>query len=208
MELTNILSFLFASMVLTIMPGPDNIYVLAESITRGARTGILISVGLISGIIVHTALAATGISIVIQQSETLFSIIKYFGAAYLLYLAYMATQEKQLSIPSSNNQGSRKEGFALIRQGFFMNVLNPKVSLFFLALLPQFISSEGWPIHLQMVVLGGIFMIQGILIFCIIAVAAGSLNQLVAKSNFWVIMKWTKVIILLTLSVMLFIVEH
>lgn len=207
MDLANILSFLLASIALTIMPGPDNIYVLAESITRGARVGMLISIGLISGIIVHTALAATGISIIVQQSEVLFSIIKYFGAAYLLYLAIMATQEKQLVVESVKSSYTRAGG-ALVRQGFFMNVLNPKVSLFFLALLPQFISSDGWSVWLQMIVLGGLFMVQGIIIFSLIAIAAGTLNKYVAQSNFWVIMKWIKVIVLLGLSVSIFLVTR
>ena len=192
-------------MALTIMPGPDNIYVLAESITRGARTGILISIGLISGIIIHTALAATGISIIIQQSDLLFQIIKYIGAAYLFYLAYQASTEQQIiiNINEGDNSSNYKEGFKLIRQGFFMNVLNPKVSLFFLALLPQFITSNGWAISNQMIGLGLIFMIQGLIIFILISLAAGQLSSLVSKSSFWSTMKWIKVGVLTILGISL-----
>jgi len=190
-------------MALTIMPGPDNIYVLAESITRGARTGILISVGLISGIIIHTALAATGISIIIQQSESLFQAIKYSGAAYLFYLAYQASKEKRIEIVSNEKLSTPKNAMQLIRQGFFMNVLNPKVSLFFLALLPQFITATGWNVSLQMIILGLIFMIQGIIIFSIIAIAAGRLSSIVEKTSFWTTMKWIKVGVLSVLGISL-----
>jgi len=204
MDITTIISFLLASMALTIMPGPDNIYVLTESITRGARTGILISIGLISGIIIHTALAATGISIIIQQSDLLFQLIKYIGAAYLFYLAYQASKEQQIAITTAhNNANHSKQGFQLIRQGFFMNVLNPKVSLFFLALLPQFITPDGWSVPTQMVGLGLIFMLQGIIIFVLISIAAGQLSSMVAKSSFWSIMKWMKVGVLTVLGISL-----
>jgi len=205
MDIASIISFLLASVALTIMPGPDNIYVLSESITRGARTGILISIGLISGILVHTALAATGISIIIQQSDLLFQVIKYIGAIYLFYLAYQASRETQVNIstPEYENFNGSMDGFKLIRQGFFMNVLNPKVSLFFLALLPQFITPDGWKIPTQMIGLGLIFMIQGIIIFVLISIAAGRLSRLVAQSAFWDIMKWIKVGVLAVLGISL-----
>ena len=205
MDTATIISFLIASMALTIMPGPDNIYVLTESITRGARTGILISIGLISGIIIHTALAATGISIIIQQSDRLFQLIKYIGAAYLFYLAYQASKEQRININITDNEKPNipKNGFNLIRQGFLMNVLNPKVSLFFLALLPQFITPNGWPISTQMIGLGLIFMLQGIIIFVLISLAAGQLSDLIAKSSFWNTMKWIKVGVLSVLGISL-----
>ena len=196
MESSHLISFLLASIALTLMPGPDNIYVLSESITRGAKTGILISVGLISGIIIHTAFAATGISIIIKESPLLFDVIKYLGAAYLFFLAYQATKEEQIALIANNSVNNTSNGFRLIRKGFLMNVLNPKVSLFFLALLPQFITTGGWPISQQMMILGLIFMIQGIIIFCLISILAGRLSTLVAKSGFWNIMKWVKVSVL------------
>ena len=89
MQIELILSFLLASVLLTFMPGPDNIFVLTESITKGQKNGIAISIGLCSGVLIHTLAAATGLSIVIQKSALAFSIIKYLGAAYLFYLAYI-----------------------------------------------------------------------------------------------------------------------
>ncbi len=210
MDISTIISFLLASMALTVMPGPDNIFVLTESITRGSRAGIMISIGLILGIIIHTVLAATGISIIIQQSDLLFRIIKYIGAAYLFYLAYQAASDKRIAIDLSSNSdpANRISGIKLIRQGFFMNVLNPKVSLFFLALLPQFITPDGWSVPSQMIGLGLVFMIQGIILFVIIALAAGQLSTLVAKSSFWSTMKWVKVCVLLVLGLSLLLVSH
>ncbi|MBT8220188.1 MAG: LysE family translocator [Bacteroidia bacterium] len=205
MELQLILSFLLASMALTFMPGPDNIYVLTESLARGAKTGILISIGLISGIMVHTAAAATGISLIIQQSAGLFNVIKYLGAAYLFYLAYQAYKERPIKVDSDFSSGvvETRSHWQLIRTGFFMNVLNPKVSLFFLALLPQFITSDGIWIPTQMIILGGIFMIQGIIIFCMIAWLAGKLNTYLSKPSFWTTTKWIKIGVLSILGITL-----
>ena len=97
MTLETIISFLSASIILTIMPGPDNIFVLTESLTSGRRTGIAISLGLASGVLIHTLAAATGLSIIIRQSAVAFSVIKYIGAAYLFFLAYKAIRDKQNS---------------------------------------------------------------------------------------------------------------
>jgi threonine/homoserine/homoserine lactone efflux protein len=97
MEVQLIISFLTASLLLSIIPGPDNIFVLTESITKGKKNGIAISLGLAMGVLVHTAAAATGLSIIIQKSAMAFSIIKYIGAAYLFYLAFMSLKEKKLN---------------------------------------------------------------------------------------------------------------
>jgi len=205
MDLSSLLTFLLAAMALTIMPGPDIIYVLTESLAKGARTGIWIAVGLISGIIIHTAAAATGISILLTQSDVLFIALKIAGAIYLLYLAYGAYQEKPTLI--GDNHGSIQEMrsvWKLVSTGFFMNVLNPKVTLFFLALLPQFVSDDStWLVWMQMVVLGVIFMVQGIVIFCIIALAAGRLATMLGNARFWAVMRWVKMGVLVLLGVAL-----
>ncbi len=200
MEFSVLLSFLTAAVLLTIMPGPDNIFVLTQSITRGKLTGFLIALGLVSGVFVHTAIAATGLSIVLKQSEFAFNIILYLGAAYMLYLAYSATKEKPLQ---SNEKELKVSGVQLVKTGFFMNVLNPKVTLFFVAFLPQFVVEGGWPIALQFVFLGIVFIVQALLIFSLIAVLAGRLTQYLNSERFWKITKWTKVFILITLAIFL-----
>lgn len=175
MDLTIYLSFIGVSLLLIIAPGPDNIFVMAQSISYGKKEGIATAFGLCSGVTIHTLAASIGLSAVLYQSNIAFSILKYLGAFYLLYLAYQAFR-------SSNEVGTlakpKKQTLpALYRRGFLMNVLNPKVSLFFLAFLPQFIDKNGINVPLQMIILGLTFMILTLLVFSIIAIFAGSLGE-------------------------------
>jgi threonine/homoserine/homoserine lactone efflux protein len=202
MELNLLISFFGASILLALMPGPDNIFVLTESITKGSRNGIALTLGLSSGILIHTTAAATGLSFLIQESAIAFSILKYLGAVYLLFLAYKASKDQPLKIKVAEK--SPKESFGkLIRKGFLMNVLNPKVSLFFIAFLPQFISKTGFPIIYQMMVLGLIFIIVSILIFGSVALLSGRLAPYLNSSKFWNITKWGKISVLSILGISL-----
>jgi len=186
------------------MPGPDNIFVLTESITKGQKNGIAISIGLCTGVLIHTLAAATGLSIVIQKSAVAFSVIKYLGAAYLFYLAFMATKEKPMEVTlGKKSKENTFQLFPLIRKGFLMNVLNPKVSLFFIAFLPQFISKDGINITYQMIILGLIFMIQALVIFSLISILASRLTGYVNSAKFWKITKWSKVGVLSILGLAL-----
>ena len=204
MEIGLILSFLGASIILSLMPGPDNIFVLTESITKGKRNGIGISIGLCLGVLIHTIAAATGLSIIIQQSAIAFSVIKYIGALYLFYLAYSTLKEKKRKINFDSIESVIEiKMFYLIRKGFLMNVLNPKVSLFFIALLPQFISNAGFNITIQMIILGLIFMLQAFLVFGMIAILSSKLTTYVNNSRFWEITKWSKVSVLSILGLTL-----
>ncbi len=203
MEPGLILSFLGASIILTFMPGPDNIYVLTESLTRGHKTGIAISFGLVSGVLVHTLAAATGISIIIQQSAIIFETLKYFGAAYLFYLAWGAYNEKPTKVEFGKKLPSEKSFFHLVRKGFLMNVLNPKVSLFFIAFLPQFITSNGFNPIYQMIILGLIFMIQAFIIFSMVSILSGRFSEQLNNTKFWHRTKWLKTIILAMLGITL-----
>ncbi|MGH1336689.1 MAG: LysE family translocator [Aureispira sp.] len=204
MELGLILSFLGMSILLSLMPGPDNIFILTESLTKGQRNGIVLSLGLSLGVLVHTIGAATGLSIVIQQSAMAFSMIKYLGAAYLLYLAYQAFKEKKTVLNFKSEDAGKESGlFFLIRKGFLMNVLNPKVSLFFIAFLPQFITENGFNVAFQMIILGLIFMLQAIIIFSAIAIFAGKLTKYINHPSFWKVTKWSKISVLSILAVTL-----
>jgi threonine/homoserine/homoserine lactone efflux protein len=197
METSLILSFLVASILLTIMPGPDNIFVLTESLTRGRKNGIMISIGLSLGVLIHTMAAATGLSIIIQKSAIAFSVIKYIGALYLFYLAFKSIKEKKENVNTSDNKAVKPQSsLFLIRKGFLMNVLNPKVALFFIAFLPQFISQTGINLTYQMLVLGIIFAIQALLLFVVIAYLSGTLTKYVNNDKFWNITKWSKVTVL------------
>ncbi|MCH4896140.1 MAG: LysE family translocator [Marinifilaceae bacterium] len=193
MELNLLISFIGASIILAIMPGPDNILVLTESITNGKKNGIALSAGLSLGVMVHTIAAATGVSLIIQTSAIAFSIIKYFGALYLFYIAFITIKEKKTS---SNIISNKISPIKLIKKGFLMNVLNPKVSLFFIALLPQFITKNGFNFTIQMIILGFIFMCISFLLFSGIANLSGRINKYINNSRFWEITKWGKVSVL------------
>jgi len=204
MELGLVLSFIGASVILSLMPGPDNIFVLTESLTKGQRNGIAISIGLSLGVLVHTIAAATGLSIIIQKSAIAFSTLKYFGAAYLFYLAYQAMKEKKpvLNFNLASNEKSTQFSF-LIKKGFLMNILNPKVSLFFIAFLPQFITLGGINITTQMIILGLIFMLQALFVFSLISIMSSRLTKYVNNPKFWKITKWSKISILSILGLTL-----
>lgn len=204
MEIGLTLSFLSASILLTLMPGPDNIFVLTESITKGKKNGIAVSMGLASGVLIHTLAAATGLSIIIHQSAMAFTVIKYVGAIYLFFLAFKAIKEKKADVVLNDKRNDEKYKIsALIKKGFLMNILNPKVALFFIAFLPQFITPKGINITLQMVVLGLIFAIQAFIIFYIISSLAGKLTKYVTNDKFWNITKWSKVGVLSCLGLAL-----
>jgi len=184
------------------MPGPDNIYVLTESISKGVKQGVAITTGLISGVIVHTTLVATGLSLLVFSNDLAYDIMKYAGTAYLLYMAFGAVKEAPLDV-NVDVKGQLEPFPRLFKRGFLMNVLNPKVTLFFIVLLPQFVSSDGWSPMYQMFVLGGIFMAVSLLIFSSIAVVSGYSASLIKHPLFWVITKWVKVMVLLALATFL-----
>jgi len=203
MNIDLLISFLLASITLSLMPGPDNIFVLTESITKGKRNGIITSAGLASGIIVHTSIIAVGLSILIQQSPSVFFGIKIFGAIYLLYLAYLTYKEKPTTVninKQSKNLNTKEKWFPLYKKGFIMNVLNPKVTLFFIAFLPQFVSKDGLPFSIQIIILGIIFMLQAFLVFSLIAIIAEKLRQNLNSSFFWKKVKWIKMTVLILLA--------
>lgn len=177
MTVMTLLAFLGASVALTIAPGPDNIFVITQGISRGRRAAIVTALGMCSGISVHTLAAAAGVSAVFYASAVAFHAVKYAGAAYLLYLAVKAVMEHS-AIAERRMEGPAT-GFALFRRGFIMNVLNPKVALFFLAFLPQFTVAAAGHIGLQMVALGLIFMLQAVVIFTAIGFFSGSVGNYV-----------------------------
>jgi len=195
-----LISFIAASMLLTITPGPDIIYVLVQSITNGKKYGIATALGLVSGIIIHTTLVAFGVSAIIKQSEYIFFGIKLFGALYLLYLAYLTYKSnKELLLTTKTD---RKGLLQLFKQGFIMNVLNPKVSIFFLAFFPGFLYSETQSTVVQFYVLGLLFMLQALLIFALVALLSGSFASYLKKHpTFNTNIKWFKIIVFIGIAI-------
>ena len=180
MGLSTILYFLGASILLTLAPGPDNTFIVAQGLSRVRRAAIITALGMCSGISVHTVAAALGASALLYSSSYAFAILKYAGAAYLLYLAYKAIKEH--SILLKQNLGEPPSAYILFRRGFLMNVLNPKVALFFLAFLPQFVSMQGSAVAWQMILLGFIFMAQAVCLFTVIGYLSGSVGNIILKN--------------------------
>lgn len=203
MEIQLLVSFLCASVLLSLMPGPDNIFVLTESITKGKNNGIAISLGMSLGVLVHTTAAATGLSIIIQKSAMAFTVIKFIGAAYLFYLAFLSFKEKKSELNFMKKENDNEDVSYLIKKGFLMNALNPKVALFFIAFLPQFITKTGFNITVQMFILGIIFALQVFFVFYIISILSGRLTKYVKNPKFWNITKWSKGVILSALGMVL-----
>lgn len=176
MTLYTMLAFLGASIALTVAPGPDNIFVMTQGVARGRKPAIVTALGMCSGVSVHTVAAAFGISAVFYSSAVAFTVVKSAGAAYLLYLAFRTLKERSAIRLAATDE---LPAAALFRRGFIMNVLNPKVAMFFLAFLPQFVAPAAGRVPLQMLLLGLIFMVQAVVIFCLIGYFAGSIGSFI-----------------------------
>ena len=173
--------FFAASVLLALAPGPDILFVLAQSALHGRNAGFLVTLGLCTGLLGHTAAVAIGVAAVFQASAIAFTVLKLAGAAYLLWLAWQvlrAPVEEQggLAAPAASPG-------VLYRRGIVMNLTNPKVSIFFLAFLPQFADPARGGIPLQMIELGALFMLATALVFGAIAALAGTLGQALARSE-------------------------
>lgn len=175
-SMENFAAFIFASAMLAVIPGPDILFVITQGITFGKKQALLTATGLVTGCIFHTTLAAFGVSVIFQRSKTAFFSLKIAGACYLLYLAYCALKSNG---NLSCNINSSQSGF---KKGILMNILNPKVALFFIAFLPQFVSSETKHFALDMIILGTVFAFVSWCIFAVCALLASKFNQFI-KNN-------------------------
>ena len=181
MNLEVLLSFVLATGILAISPGPDNIFVLTQSIVHGKKYGIATVLGLMTGCIIHTTLVAFGISAIITKTPSIFLAIKILGAMYLLYLAFKVFRSSPEIVMNTENV-EKKSTTQLFRIGFLMNVLNPKVTIFFMALFPGFLFSDSLSSVLQFYVLGGLFILTSFIIFSTIAILGGKASEQIQKS--------------------------
>jgi len=172
--------FIAASVLLILAPGPDVIFLISQSIALGPRAGFLTAFGLACGNLVHTLLAALGISVIFRASPAAFQALKIAGVAYLLFLAWKAIRARALE-PADPAAGALPSmpppAAGLFLKGVLMNVLNPKVALFFLAFLPQFVTPESGPVWLQMILYGLLFTAFVIVIFGTIGLLAGHVTR-------------------------------
>lgn len=174
-------AFFTASVLLALAPGPDNIFVLTQSALHGRVSGLLVTLGLCTGLLVHTAAVTFGVAVIFQTSALAFTALKFCGAGYLIYLAWGAWRAGATEIKGGS--GNRLGPGKLYRRGIIMNVTNPKVSIFFLAFLPQFADPHRGPLAWQMIALGSVFIVSTILVFGTIALLAGTLGSWLARSN-------------------------
>ena len=180
----SLLAFFAASLLLGIAPGPDIIFVLTQSAVHGARAGLATTLGLITGLCVHTAAVALGVAAVFQSSPLAFNLLKYAGAAYLLWLAWLSFRAGASLARMPDRDASPFPGlWTLYRRGIVMNVTNPKVSLFFLAFLPQFCSPARGSLAAQVMVLGLVFMLATLLVFSGTALLGGKLAPVFNRSR-------------------------
>ncbi len=203
--LETLFSFALATAILALSPGPDNIFVLTQSLVYGKRYGLATVYGLITGCIVHTTLLAFGVTLIINESETLFFTIKFFGAIYLLFLAFKVYKSDP-SILLSKKNVTQKTTIQLFKQGFVMNVFNPKVSIFFLAFFPGFLFSKTLSTIVQFYILGLIFMVVSLIIFSLISILAANIaTSLKNNLKIGIYLKWLQILVFVVIAFFIFI---
>lgn len=166
--------FIGVSWALIIAPGPDMFYVITRGMVHGRKAGIMSAIGVVCGILVHTVAAALGLTVILQTSASAFLVVKYAGAAYLLYLGIKAWRDKSTFSPQSPAPVMNSR--ALFWQGVLSNVLNPKIAIFFLAFLPQFVNQGNSYVTLQMVVLGLTFACFGLCFLLAVGYSSGAIG--------------------------------
>jgi threonine/homoserine/homoserine lactone efflux protein len=177
-EASTLWVFTLAAVVLIVIPGPNLIYITTRSITEGRRAGLTSALGVEFGTLLHVAAAAVGLSALIASSAALFSVIKYAGAVYLIYLGVRTLRHSRHAeagkVGPVSGPGSRSRAF---RQGVIVQLLNPKVALFFLAFLPQFIDPTRGPVAIQILVLGGMMAVLGLCIDSLYALGGSAVSS-------------------------------
>jgi threonine/homoserine/homoserine lactone efflux protein len=177
-----LLMFFTTSVLLALSPGPDNLFVMTQAAQQGRKAGLMVTFGLCTGILAHTAAVTFGLAALFAASAAAFTVLKFIGAGYLLYLAWQAFRSAAETGPLA--AAERISSAALYRRGIIMNITNPKVSIFFLAFLPQFADPARGSLPLQFMQLGGIFIISTIIVFGAISLLAGAVGERFRQSAF------------------------
>ncbi len=201
-------SFLVSCILLAITPGPDNMFLISLTMRSGKNAGFLFLSGLVVGCFIHTLLLSFGFSIFILESKFVFNLLKLFGFSYIMFLAIQLCFSKE----QNNFKGDlelKSSYFNFFKKGVLMNLLNPKVFLFFVAFFPNFIFSQTISIEIQLIYLGLIFICSTILVFGILVIFSNSLYSKFNKtSNSNKIVKYINVIVLLIISILILFTEN
>ncbi|MCH2262283.1 MAG: LysE family translocator [Candidatus Thioglobus autotrophicus] len=180
LSIETLIAFVTASVVLSLVPGPDNLFVMSHSALKGWRIGFYITLGLCTGLIGHTVLVAIGVSVIFQTSAIAFNGLKIVGACYLLYLAWLSVQNKELNLGGTDRDSTNRSYYFT---GVIMNLTNPKVALFFLVFLPQFVNTSNDNVTIQIFLLGLLFILSALCVFTSIAYLASFLEDILKKSK-------------------------
>lgn len=206
LEETDLMLFLAASLVVIVAPGPDNILVLTRGITLGRGAGLISAAGASLGLVVHSFFAAVGLSALLASSAVAFAVVKYVGAAYLIYLGIKALLDRDAFVFSDGAPVGLRSVFA---QAMISNVANPKIAVFFLAFLPQFAEPGGGSVALRLLALGLTFALLTWVIFSAIALFSGALGGwLRTRQSFANTLRWLTGSVLIGLGLRLALPEH
>ncbi|HWA06283.1 MAG TPA: LysE family translocator [Ignavibacteria bacterium] len=204
-ELNNLALFILAGLTLNITPGPDMMFVITRSVAESARSGVVSSLGIAAGSVFHTLAVALGLSALLMAVPAAYEVIKYTGAAYLVYLGLKMLFSKQ-SLKLSDDKKPVKM-HSVFLQAMVTNIFNPKVALFFLAFLPQFVNPEG-NITLQLTLLGLLFNFNGTIVNILVALSAGRLGKFIKlKLNNSSLFKWITASVFIGLGIRLALLE-
>ena len=178
----NFTGFIVAAIILNLTPGVDTIYILTRSIAQGSRAGLVSVAGIMTGCVVHVLCAAFGLSLILSTSATAFTLVKWAGAFYLIFLGLKTLVNKKNAFETANTQFKPSDLIKIYRQGVITNVLNPKVALFFLSFLPQFINPQAVHGPLPFLILGTTFLATGSL-WCLVLTSTASLMTNTLRNN-------------------------
>ncbi|MGD2110847.1 MAG: LysE family translocator [Phycisphaerae bacterium] len=179
----NLLTFVLAGILLNLTPGPDTMYILARGTARGVKAGVLSALGIGAGSLVHTFAAAMGLSVILWSSATAFLVVKYIGAAYLIYLGISMMRSKVDTGAGRFADENASSGWTIFAQGMLCNVLNPKVAVFFLAFLPQFVDPTAGRTVLPLLLLGFIFITTGTTWCIILGLLGGKVSDVLRRTQ-------------------------
>ena len=184
MDFQTLYAFVISSLVLTISPGPDIIYVLSQSIIKGKKSAIMVSLGLTSGLLIHTFFISIGLSLIIIENKEYLFFLKILSVMYFLYLIFKVYINRNIDLNFEKKNTNRNEFY----KGLVMNLLNPKVGLFFIALFPGFLFHDQLSDQTQFFILGFIFWFQATVIFLFVSVYGPKLNFFKSqKSKFYLV---------------------